>query len=327
MQHIALRKGHFMVPFDRNECAEREPILEKLLDILLPSVDGDNCQRTAIYGLGGIGKTQVAIEASFRVHNKQPECSVFWIPASSVKSFENAYRDIGSKLRIKSTEENNADVKALVKSALNEESMGKWLLIIDDAADEVLFKAGLCKYLPSSRKGSILITTRKRSVAVQFDIQASNIVAIPKLSDEGAVDLLQKRLDKSHMNDDESNIKLVRLLEHLPLAIKQASAYMAMNSLSTAKYYSLCQSSDKNLIKLLSNGFEFEENEGTSKPVATTWLVSFESILKDELAAQYLKFICCVAGQDIPLSLLPNRQDEIKTYEAKLNPERFRIHH
>ena len=74
--------SHWVVPFDRNkDFVGRESILAQLLETIPPSTDNDTCQRTAIEGLGGVGKTQIASEAAFRVREKHRDCSVFWVPA------------------------------------------------------------------------------------------------------------------------------------------------------------------------------------------------------------------------------------------------------
>ncbi|QBZ54354.1 hypothetical protein PoMZ_10051 [Pyricularia oryzae] len=91
----AKAKLHFSVPFGRNESfVGREEILSKLLERLPPDAHPDACQRTVIHGLGGIGKTQVGIEAAHRVRAAHPDCSVFWVPAVEMTMFDNAYRDI-----------------------------------------------------------------------------------------------------------------------------------------------------------------------------------------------------------------------------------------
>jgi CO dehydrogenase nickel-insertion accessory protein CooC1 len=50
-------------------------------------VDKD-CQKMAVVGLGGIGKTQVALEFAQSVKKEKPEYSIFWVPALSLESFE-----------------------------------------------------------------------------------------------------------------------------------------------------------------------------------------------------------------------------------------------
>jgi len=60
-----------MVPFGRNkDFVGRESLLAQLLERIPPGADEDDCQRTAIEGLGGVGKTQIALEAAFRVRDE-----------------------------------------------------------------------------------------------------------------------------------------------------------------------------------------------------------------------------------------------------------------
>src|SRR5947209_8654614 len=127
-----------MVPFGRNkDFVERKSILTQLLEMIPPDAEPDDCQRTAIEGLGGVGKTAVATEVAFRVRDKHPDCSVFWVPAVDATSFENAYREIGRELNIEGIDEDKADVKFLVKDALCH-AAGKWLMIVDNADDTEL---------------------------------------------------------------------------------------------------------------------------------------------------------------------------------------------
>lgn len=93
---------------------------------------------------------------------------------------------------------------------------------------------------------------------------------------------------------------------------------MATTSMPTSKYLSFCQSSDRTLIQLLSQDFGDQGRyKNIKNPVAMTWLISLNHILRDApLAAQYLRFICFLAEKDIPISLLPPEDDELQVYKA-----------
>ncbi|KAF5531533.1 hypothetical protein FMEXI_12925 [Fusarium mexicanum] len=45
---------------------------------------------TIFQGLGGVGKTQIALEAAYRLRDTDPFRSVFWVPAMDAMTFENA---------------------------------------------------------------------------------------------------------------------------------------------------------------------------------------------------------------------------------------------
>jgi tetratricopeptide (TPR) repeat protein len=312
-------KDLWIVPLDRNrDFVGRESVLEQLLGKISPNDYKDTCQRTAVEGLGGVGKTQIALEAAYRIYEEH-RCCVFWVPAVDATTFENAYYEIGKQLYIRDIDEDKADVKFLVKEALSQ-STYNWLLIIDNADDIELLFAGaapLFDYLPSSPRGSILFTTRNYATAVKLGVASRNIVSAAEMSPTEALELLKKSLKDDQIGSSASATELLSFLSHLPLAIKQASTYMAETRMSTIRYLHHCRSSDKTFIKLLSKNFADQGRyEGIKNPVATTWLISFNHISRaNPLAAQYLKFMCFLAEKDIPISLLPPA-DELEADEA-----------
>ncbi|KAI1879675.1 hypothetical protein JX265_002629 [Neoarthrinium moseri] len=155
---------HFIVPFGRNaDFVGRRDLVEQLVEQVRPSANEDACQNTVVKGLGGVGKTQLALEVAYRTRKEHPACSIFWVSAVSAATFENTYRDIGNALELPGLDNDKADVKGLVKAAL-EKYPGSWLLIIDNANDvDLLFGDGgvdLRGCLPSNRYGSVFLTTR-----------------------------------------------------------------------------------------------------------------------------------------------------------------------
>lgn len=308
-----------MVPFGRNEVfVGRENVLARLFERIPPSNNKDACQRTILEGLGGIGKTQVALEAAYRVREAYPDCSIFWVPALDLSTFENAYREIGRALEVPGIEDDQADVKAMVKAKLSHDDARHWLMIIDNADDKQLLFTGsnLMSYLPFSREGSIVITTRNHQVAVELD---HNIIHLEEMSSEEAKELLHTGLNENQFSDDKGTAQLLEQLSFLPLAIRQASAYMACNSsISVSNYLGYCRSNNDTLIRLLSKGFNDQGRySSTMNPIAKTWLISFQQISRDnELAAEYLKFICYLGEKNIPMALSPQVEDEITAQEA-----------
>ncbi|KAL6812533.1 hypothetical protein J3E69DRAFT_376335 [Trichoderma sp. SZMC 28015] len=313
----------WIVPFGRNkDFVGRESILDQLLNMIPPNADEDDCQRTVISGLGGVGKTQIALEAAFLVRKRYPNCHVFWVPAINTNTFENAYREIGRELNIQIIENDKADIKSLVKATLSQIS-DNWLLIIDNADDAALFGetsevTSLRDYLPFNLKGSILFTTRNLEVSQKLDVRKENIIHLTEMSQSEATNMLQKGLNTHQMSDAQSLESLLEFLTNLPLAIKQASAYMVKTGMVVSQYLEYCRSSDENLIKLLSKNFDDRARyETTQNPIATTWLISFTTISRDNpLAASYLKFVAFLAEKDIPKCLLPPTSDKLDECEA-----------
>ncbi|KAM0209839.1 hypothetical protein ACHAQD_011016 [Fusarium lateritium] len=314
-------KYHWMVPFERNEgFVGREDILRLLLERIPPGTKPDACQRTVIEGLGGVGKTQIALETAYRLRDTDASCSVLWVPTVDSTTFENAYRDIGRLIGVAGLDDDKANVKALVRAALNDEDRGRWLLIIDNADDpELIFgPEGLSRYLPRSMKGSILFTTRTREVTERLDVHPVGVIKTAKMNREEAREMLRTRLMEGQVQDTASTDGLLDFLDDLPLAIRQASAYMRKTGITITRYLGYCRSSDATSLKLLSRDFEDRGRYETSKnPVAMTWLISFDHILRDNpRAGEYLQFICLLSEKDIPISLLPQATDELEADEA-----------
>ncbi|KAK6216103.1 hypothetical protein LQW54_003879 [Pestalotiopsis sp. IQ-011] len=308
------------VPFGRNKnFTGRESELADLLEVSQPTADKDDCQRTVIHGLGGTGKTQLALELAYRLRGIQPYCSVFWVPALDVASFENAYRAIAKQLRLRRADDENVNIRQLVKDSLSQETSGPWLLIIDNADDLSLLygEANLFDSLPFNRKGSILVTTRNHEVAVRLDALEEHKLRLDSMRDDEALSLLRKDLGNGQTSDLRSTKKLLEFLENLPLAVRQASAYMRKTGMTTTKYLQYCQSGDSNLIILLNTDFEDRGRyKNSNNPVITTWLISFEHIIREHpLAEVYLRFFSLFSERNVPRSLLPDN-DGLDTEEA-----------
>jgi len=326
--------GHWIVPLGRNKAfVGREHLLATLLAKIPPGINPDDCQRTVIKGLGGVGKTQIALEAAYRLHHQDPGCSVFWVSAVDATSFENAYRQIGQKLQIRGIEDDKANVKALVKTALSRDDAGRWLLIVDNIDDEVLLFPGaraaasessnllatpfLEQYFPFSRNGSILFTTRNHKVAIRLAGTGGSVITIPAIERAESRTLLETNLDCRLTGDDESIRRLLDLLVDLPLAIMQASAFIKANGTSVPKYLQIYQDNSENELGLLSEEFyDKHRYERAENAIATTWLISFRQILSyHPLAADYLRYICFFAEKDIPFSFLSS-VNSVKTEKA-----------
>jgi nucleoside phosphorylase/tetratricopeptide (TPR) repeat protein len=319
----ANRESHFIVPLGQNaEFFGRGTILREVLEVVLPEANENDCQRTVIQGLGGVGKTQVALQTAYSVRKASPECSVFWVPAVDSTMFENAYREIGNVLNIPNISDDKADVKQMVKDALSRTSQ-RWVLIIDNADDSDLLFGGsggpaLIDFLPFNRNGSILFTTRNHEVSVRLDVPRRNTFIMAGMSPAEGLGMLQSCLQEDQIQDVESTNALVHHLAYLPLAIKQASAYMKRTGISTSEYLGYCLESDSNQIMLLGQDFaDRGRYNQILNPIATTWLISFTHMARSyPLAAHYLKFTSFLAEKDLPLSLLPQGKDRMEEDEA-----------
>ncbi|KAH8654234.1 hypothetical protein BGZ61DRAFT_541507 [Ilyonectria robusta] len=303
----------FSVPFPKNKhFVGRTTILETLIEKLFTD---EACLCVALVGLGGIGKTQVALQVAYWAKENQPDCSVFWVPALSEASFEQACMDIARKLGLQGAQDESP--MQMVQQYLNSEEAGPWLLVVDNADDrEVLFgpsdaRGGMYEYLPEGENGRILFTTRSKDVA---DLVADDeVVELKEMSGDEAKDCLGKILARKDLLRDDARVnELLRELTYLPLAITQAAAYLKRNGVSITKYLQLLRSTEQDMVGLLSRQFPDKTRyAGSQNAIASTWLVSFEQIRKtDSAAADILSFVSQIEPKAIPQSILPKTGTE-----------------
>ncbi|KAF2202860.1 TPR repeat protein, partial [Delitschia confertaspora ATCC 74209] len=281
-----------------------------------------DCQKMSIVGLGGTGKTQIALQFAYWVKETRPDFSIFWVPALSMESFEQTYGYIARMLGIHQPAGNEEDVKELVKQSLSADRAGPWLLVLDNADEgDILFRTshskGIVDYLPESEEGVVLYTTRSLEVGVWLtgkDVMQPG----PMSPQDAAIYLEQSLIVKDLLRDGATMRELLAELTYLPLAIAQAAAYLNMNKMTIAKYLRLLQNTEQDIINLMSR--EFRDNtqyKGAANAVATTWVVSFKQIqARDSAAADLLAFMSCVEWKAIPRSLLPSVQPEEQMEEA-----------
>lgn len=277
-------------------------------------------QPVALVGLGGMGKTQVALHLAHRVKENKPEYSVLWMPAFSIASFEQACTELSQKLSIQSTDK--TDVKEAVRQYLDSENAGRWFLIIDDVDDMEALEGqegeagGILDFLPQSENGQILIITRSQKVAA--NVAGSATVRLPEITNEEATKLLEKSLTKDQMKNQGAVDNLLIKLSNLPLAIAQAAAYMSMTDIHILEYLRVFDKINRDMIELLSEKIRDKTHHRESQgAVTTTWIISFEQIRNTAPpAVSLLSFIACIEPSAIPLSILPKPETKQQMVNA-----------
>ncbi|KAF2036285.1 HET-domain-containing protein [Setomelanomma holmii] len=285
-----------LLPFPRNErFVGREDQLQSLKQTLFCS-NTHSCM--TVYGLGGCGKSALALEFAYRALTDRVTERVFWVPAISRDSFELAYREIANSLRIPGISDSNANINKLVRDTLSADSSGSWLMIVDNADDPVVLQgiinsdlrsARLSDFLSCSCQGAILFTTRSRKAAQT--LTPNHVLELKDMSQAEARQLLvQCVIEEALLNDSLAIEQLLSILAYLPLAIVQAAAFINSNGTSVSKYVSLFEHAGAET-ELFSEQFEDPSRyEGMDSTIAKT---------QDLLAAEYLAFIACIDLQQI----------------------------
>ncbi|RPA76722.1 hypothetical protein BJ508DRAFT_330870 [Ascobolus immersus RN42] len=282
--------------------------------------------RVAVYGLGGAGKTQIALEFVFRMQERHPDLSVFWIPLNSPEAIQQAYEEVASKLGIAlDTEDKKNRVKSLVQARLNEDNMGRWLLVFDNADAVDVWKescmgetktSDFLDYLPASTKGDILFTTRSiKMVMEQMTGDCIKQVEVKAMMIDEATAMLEVWIGHKGLFVEEDAKLLVQRLTCLPLAIAQAGGFIEQNSVPILEYLELM---DKEEESLLSRNFRLEGRYSDSKnPIATTWIISFTKLQKDRPhAAEILKCCSLLDPRNMPNRVFPQAESQVAQIDA-----------
>ncbi|KAL5052303.1 hypothetical protein BDW71DRAFT_8648 [Aspergillus fruticulosus] len=307
---------HWIVSLPRNpKFVGRQDEVTKLEELLaMPN----GPRRIAITGLGGVGKTQVALELAYRIQDQDTECSVFWVPCTSHAMVEQSFLKIAQIIGL--CDIKPAEVKEQIQKYLSSERAGRWLLIFDNADNTEMWLAAhpaLGDFLPQSKQGRILFTTRNLELAVELTF--SNIIPIPDVDKETARNILDSLLlQKGLLEHDSIIVALLEQLAYLPLAIVQAAAYINKKCFNLSTYLTLLQDEEQAAVELLSEEFRDPGRyKDIENAVITTWLISFKQIQhQDSLAADYLSFMACINPRNVPQSLLPSRTSEKKKLDA-----------
>ncbi|KAJ5787952.1 hypothetical protein N7457_002942 [Penicillium paradoxum] len=314
------------VPFLRDpDFVDRGTILEQINQKLSrPEA------RVALVGVGGVGKSQLAIEYSYRVREKAPATWILWIHASNASRLEQSCQEIAKQVKIPGHTDPEANMFQLVCAWLRD-SRDKWLLILDNVDDyRVLEQSSppLWTYLPKSRTGSILITTRAKQVATRL-VEDSDTITIDAMDEIAALNLLQKKLGTG--TRAEELIALAQMLDFMPLAITQAAAYIKRKAprVSVAKYMKVFQESPKRSTDLLTR-----ENQGESlrrdweakNSLLITWQISFDHIRQERpLAADLLSMMSLFDRQGIPARILKGQYDRTSAIDHDGDEEDYHV--
>ncbi|OQE34396.1 hypothetical protein PENCOP_c018G04079 [Penicillium coprophilum] len=319
------------VPFRRDpDFVSRDTLLDQIYEKI--SVPGS---RIALVGVGGVGKSQLAIEYCYRLRDQSPDTWVFWVHASNAARFEQSFRDIADQVKIPGRQDPTANLFQLVESWLRDWKGVKWLLILDNVDDDGFLRQPstigqqglqighpnaatkpLLEFLPRSPNGSIIITSRNREVASKI-VHHQDVIKIDPMNRSEALKLFQQKLGR--LAETPETLTLVEELEFMPLAIVQAAGYIAHRAprCSVSQYLEKFRKSDGGATKLLhyEAGHLYRDWEAKNS-ILVTWQISFDYIRRIRpSAADLLSLMSFFDRQGISEDLL-RVQSEIQDEDS-----------
>ena len=288
----------FAVPHRRNQYfTGRDEIIERLHDAL--HAEGAAALAQAISGLGGIGKTQTAVEYAYRYGGEYDH--VLWVRAETETDLANGFGEIARLLNLPERDGEPDAIRAAVKRWL--ETNERWLLVFDNADMPAL----LDEYLPNRHAGHVIVTSRAQS----FDrLGIREPVSLPVLPPEDALDLLFARsgCDRGNAGELAAAEQLADELGRLPLALEQAGACIkATDSMTIASYLKSYRALDL-LDRYTAEVGDYEV------PVTKTWLLNFEAVeAESPAAADLLRTSAFLAPDDIPFEVFVEGAEHLGT--------------
>ncbi|KAN0104171.1 hypothetical protein V8E51_009916 [Hyaloscypha variabilis] len=311
----------FALPFRKNKFFIGRQDIVKRLDSILSEYTA------VLYGIGGIGKTQVA---QHYVYMKNVDISaVLWLNATSLESLQESFLRIAQELvdhyvrlvsstqppygrvaeilglkgmvdetgRVKKNIHEPDSIVHAVLSWLNVQSNQGWLAVYDNYDDPESFAIG--KFMPSLHTGRIIVTSRRRECA-----RLGKGIEVGSLSVQEGVELLLQSCQLFSAISEEEKAEATRIvekLECLPLAIDHAGGYIFTKMISLKEYLPLFGRNARTVLNRSLPTFGLEQDHD---PIFMTWDTSFTAIKKaDPIAITILTYCSFYANGDIPTNV------------------------
>ncbi|WP_052046253.1 NB-ARC domain-containing protein [Candidatus Paracaedibacter symbiosus] len=268
---------------------------------------GDKSSQVALTGLGGSGKTSLALAYAYLAQDRQLYEVICWIKVVDRDSVIDKYIDLVKELDKSIQPERDAQkLLGYLKNALK----GKKVLWV---YDNVPNKKVLQDLLPS--RGHIIITSRLRKEATNW----GDSLEIKGFSIEESVEYLFNRIERITKNDNNTPLaeKLAKELQCFPLALAQAASFIQRTPNGFGEYLKLFEKNGSRMLDI-DMGDPQSSYEHT---VATTWKITIDNM--PQLSKDLMSYFSYLNADDIPVSLFKDssiyRDREIEIDKALMD--------
>ncbi|KAI4112130.1 MAG: hypothetical protein LQ339_000138 [Xanthoria mediterranea] len=305
--------GLFVVPFTRDEY-----FVGRASNLQSIAASFETQCRVALAGMGGVGKSQIAIEYCYRYKDSKPGAHVFWVYGGTIARFYKGYKRIAQQLNLPGWDDPEVSILILVSSWLSS-TQDDYLLVVDNA-DNIehwwpgKYKSGaslddpskdLSKYLPDRMEAShLLITTRDNRVSSRL-ARIGKPIPVQPMSEGEASALFLSKLGDERLNVNQAEVHtLLDELDHLPLAVSQAAAFIQENGVSITEYTRALHG--KEAEEFLDEELDdVRRDEDSINSVHRTLKLSYDQIKQQKpRAADLLCLLAMLDRQSIPKTLL-----------------------
>ncbi|MGY4305161.1 hypothetical protein ACVIJ6_002404 [Bradyrhizobium sp. USDA 4369] len=268
------------VPYLRNDAfAGREEIISRISAELNSSSARAVIQ--AIAGLGGIGKTQVALEYCYRYRDSYQ--IIWWVRAEDKKTRAADLKELGQRLGLAIDQNGETEQIQSTLQLLNQ--LSSWLLVFDNVEDP----NDLTGLLPTAGHGHVIVTSRHASWA-----GVAKAITLDVWTRDETINYLINRTAQADTADNlAAAAELAEVLGRLPLAIEQAAAYIDETKIGLIEYTKLFSKHKLRLFQLRRPSRNRDEQS-----VAKVWNISIRRVERASPGAVALLKLCAFLRAD-----------------------------
>lgn len=289
-------------------------------------LSSDGSRRVVVlHGLGGIGKTQLAVAYAKRYRDEYS--GVFWVNTKDEASIRQSIANVARQIlqqhpdATHNLQQNHEGVVEAVKTWLSLPGNTRWLIVYDNYDNPKLrgrtndTGTDINYLFPTAYQGSIVITTRVSQTDVGHEIRVKKLESTDSCLEilsrtSGRDDLRNgKTLEDMYRSPltiytDADAMSLVSKLDGLPLALATAGAYLKRTSVSLSDYCRLYETSWERLHANAPALGSYQD-----RTLCSTWQLSYDQVqMQSPLAAHLLQWWAYFDNEDIWYELLQGRR-------------------
>ena len=263
-------------PLDVLYYVERKKLFTRLEELFR---SGNTSRRriVVLLGMGGVGKTQLALRFCRHMKDNGKLRGIFWLDGSSRNALNGSMLTVCKHLLPDRMVDNPRDGVDLVRATLSNWSK-PWLLVIDNL-DNLEDFPDIIKFFPDSRDGHILITSRSGSSR-----ELGEVIEVERMEKNEGMELLLHS-SSADAKDTDAVEKILSRVEYLPLAIDQVRAYISKQQLGLVDFEEEYERRKRRFMKETPPVWQYRRtlpgNPETPLSLLTTWELSFKPLGDD----------------------------------------------
>ncbi|MBS2963242.1 tetratricopeptide repeat protein [Actinocrinis puniceicyclus] len=293
--------GVFNVPQRNANFTGRNAALDKLREQLV-SGSSSVLLPVALHGLGGVGKTQLALEYAYRFRADYD--LVWWVNAEQDETVVESLSQLARRLGIPVGDSSAAAAEDAVQELRRRGAEFRWLLVFDNADEP----EQLIQFLPRGASGHTLVTSRNQGWAAIAKPLEVNVFDRAE-----SVELLTRRVTGLSESDAD---RVAQALGDLPLAVEVAAAWLKVTGTPVDDYLDLLDAQ-------ASVALSVTRPADYALPVEATWNISLDRLQQRSPAAVRMLQLCAFMAPSISLTLIRSREmvDALRAHDPSLREQ------